>query len=208
MRESISSYIDAIYKVHLEENAMVTTGELAEYMGVSDASASEMLRKLAAKGFVTVRPYRGAYLTRKGINAAMGIAENFKAVSLFYSDVLKISNPELAADYSAYALPKEVTGGIMRYIRKTPAVLEKLEKFRKERMGKVALLSKVPVGAECRLLFYFGPDKGKKIFRKRDVWPFDRIRVAKKGPTETTLECRKAKFSLPSSFLTRIYVLL
>ena len=208
MKESFSSYIDAIYKIHLEENSMVTTSDLAEYMGVSDASASEMLRKLSAKGYVTLRPYRGSYLTRKGLNEAMEIARDFRMVSLFYEDVLKIKNPGLAADYSAYALPKEVIQGIARYVKKSPALLGKFEKFRSEKMGKVLLASKLKPGTECKLLFYFGPHKHQKVFRKRDIWPFDAIKMVSRGPSACRFGHAGKKFEIPTALLTRFYVLL
>ena len=49
----------------------VRNGELANYLGVSPASATEMIQRLAKNGFVDYVPYRGAMLTEKGLEHGM-----------------------------------------------------------------------------------------------------------------------------------------
>ena len=46
-------------------------GELAKYLGVSPASATEMIQRLAKNGFVDYVPYKGAVLTDKGLEHGM-----------------------------------------------------------------------------------------------------------------------------------------
>ena len=49
----------------------VRNGELAKYLDVSPASATEMVQRLAKNGFVDYVPYKGARLTEKGLEHGM-----------------------------------------------------------------------------------------------------------------------------------------
>ena len=47
------------------------SGDLAKYLGVSPASATEMIQRLAKNGFVDYVPYKGAQLTETGLEHGM-----------------------------------------------------------------------------------------------------------------------------------------
>ncbi|MBT3654502.1 MAG: metal-dependent transcriptional regulator [Euryarchaeota archaeon] len=60
-------YLKRIFEAHFEQpDKIVKTTQLAEMMNVSPASTTEMIQRLALRGFVTHIPYRGSRLTSEG----------------------------------------------------------------------------------------------------------------------------------------------
>ena len=71
-QEYEDEYLETFYEFH--ENSpgkRVRNGELANYLDVSPASATEMVQRLAKNGFVDYVPYKGARLTEKGLEHGM-----------------------------------------------------------------------------------------------------------------------------------------
>ena len=71
-QEFEDEYLETLYEFH--ENSpdeRVRNGELAKYLDVSPASATEMVQRLAKNGFVDYVPYKGARLTEKGLEHGM-----------------------------------------------------------------------------------------------------------------------------------------
>ncbi len=67
-QEFEDEYLEMMYEFfEQDENASVRTGDLAERLGVSPASATEMVQRLANKGYIDYQRYKGAKLTGKGL---------------------------------------------------------------------------------------------------------------------------------------------
>src|SRR6202011_5123907 len=66
----------------------VATNALAERMGVSPASASGMLKKLADLGLVEHEPYRGVRLTPAGRRVALEVLRHHRLLELFLAEAL------------------------------------------------------------------------------------------------------------------------
>ena len=67
-QEFEDEYLEMMYEFHEQEaGGVVRTGELAAKLGVSPASATEMVQRLAARGFLEYIPYKGARLTEQGL---------------------------------------------------------------------------------------------------------------------------------------------
>ena len=65
--EAIQDYAKAIYALqHRGEEQAVATNDLAARLGVTPASASAMVKKLAERGLVEHAPYHGVRLTEPG----------------------------------------------------------------------------------------------------------------------------------------------
>lgn len=61
-------YLKTLYHEHEKiPGRRVRNSELAEYLDVSPASATEMVQRLAKNGFVEYLPYKGVLLTDKGL---------------------------------------------------------------------------------------------------------------------------------------------
>ena len=87
--ESIEEYLEIIYKLE-QEVSPVTTSALAERLGISAASVSEMTTKLAEQGLVTREPYRGVILTTKGKSQALTLIRRHRLWERFLTDMLDL----------------------------------------------------------------------------------------------------------------------
>ena len=71
-QEFEDEYLETLYEFHERSpDERVRNGELAKYLDVSPASATEMVQRLAKNGFVDYVPYKGARLTEKGLEHGM-----------------------------------------------------------------------------------------------------------------------------------------
>jgi len=71
-QEFEDEYLETLY--HFNEKSpgkRVRNGDLAKYLDVSPASATEMVQRLAKNGFVDYVPYKGAVLTPQGLEHGM-----------------------------------------------------------------------------------------------------------------------------------------
>ena len=85
--ESSDLYLSAIY--HLRERRQaVTTSGLAEELGVSMASVSEMLRKLGERGLVHYEPYQPVALTEQGRQRAAQLVRRHRLWEVFMVEKL------------------------------------------------------------------------------------------------------------------------
>jgi len=72
LSESIQDYLKSVYKLQALEGR-VTIGALAKDQSVSPASASAMVKKLAALDLLEHEKYRGAQLTPSGERVALEV---------------------------------------------------------------------------------------------------------------------------------------
>lgn len=75
-----------------EGESMAKTTELAEYMGVSPASVSEMIKVLANEGLVEYAKYKGVSLTDEGLIYARQIRKKHHVLERFLTDYLNIDH--------------------------------------------------------------------------------------------------------------------
>ena len=67
-QEFEDEYLETMYEFHEREPlGLVRTGDLASRLGVSPASATEMVQRLAARGLLEYLPYKGTRLTLEGL---------------------------------------------------------------------------------------------------------------------------------------------
>ncbi|MBC7645241.1 MAG: metal-dependent transcriptional regulator, partial [Thermoleophilia bacterium] len=66
-RVAVQDYVKAIWTAEeAAEGGFAGTGVIAEYLGISSASVSGMVRRLEVDGLVVREPYRGVRLTTSG----------------------------------------------------------------------------------------------------------------------------------------------
>jgi DtxR family Mn-dependent transcriptional regulator len=85
--QAIQDYLKVIYKIG-RRGKLVTTTALAQRMGVSAASATNMVKRLARLGLVRHTPYRAAMLTPEGERAALEIIRHHRLLELFLHEHL------------------------------------------------------------------------------------------------------------------------
>jgi DtxR family transcriptional regulator, Mn-dependent transcriptional regulator len=86
--EGAENYAKAIYELQSREPEGVGTTAVAQRLGVTPASASGMLRRLADDGIVEYAPYRGARLTPEGERIALEVIRHHRLIELFLAEVL------------------------------------------------------------------------------------------------------------------------
>jgi DtxR family Mn-dependent transcriptional regulator len=97
LSDAIQHYLREIYKLS-RDGGRVSTNELARGMGVSPASASAMVKKLAALGLVEHAPYRGVSLTGDGERVALEVIRHHRLLELYLAETLGIHVDEVHAE--------------------------------------------------------------------------------------------------------------
>jgi DtxR family Mn-dependent transcriptional regulator len=87
--ESAQDYLKAIWK--LERTGDMSTSALAESLGVTSASATAMLKKLATLGLVVHERYHGATLTPAGERMALEVVRHHRLLELYLMEALGLT---------------------------------------------------------------------------------------------------------------------
>lgn len=95
--EATEEYLEAVYRLE-REGVGVTTSGLASELGVSPASVSGMLKKLASEGYVEHRSRGDAKLTRQGLEVAVKVMRRHRLAECLLTDVLKMPWDEVHAE--------------------------------------------------------------------------------------------------------------
>jgi DtxR family transcriptional regulator, Mn-dependent transcriptional regulator len=88
--DAIENYAKAIYALEGKAHGPVTTNALAERLGVTPASASAMVKKLAERGLVEHEPYRGVVLTNAGRRVALEVLRHHRLLELYLAQHLGV----------------------------------------------------------------------------------------------------------------------
>ncbi len=85
--KTTQDYLKAIFKLQ-QDKEPVLTNELAALLDVSAASVTDMVKKLAAGGYVSYKPYRGVKLLAPGKKVALKVLRKHRLIELFLYKVL------------------------------------------------------------------------------------------------------------------------
>ena len=87
-REFEDEYLETMYEFFEKQPELpVRNGDLAGSLGVSPASATEMIQRLAGKGLVDYVPYKGATLTEKGMIHGQKMKRRHRLAEVFLESV-------------------------------------------------------------------------------------------------------------------------
>jgi DtxR family transcriptional regulator, Mn-dependent transcriptional regulator len=87
---AVEDYAKAIYALQVESGGPVTNNALAERLGVSAASASNMVKKLCGHGLVEHLPYHGVELTPAGRRVALEVLRHHRLLELYLAQSLGV----------------------------------------------------------------------------------------------------------------------
>ncbi len=115
LSESIQDYLKSVYKLQAAEGH-VTIGALAKDQGVSPASASAMVKKLAALDLLQHEPYRGARLTHAGEQVALEVIRHHRLLELYLAETLglHVDDVHAEADRLEHVISEELEARIDR----------------------------------------------------------------------------------------------
>src|SRR4030081_2738755 len=91
---SQEDYLKALYHLHGDQRP-VPTRDLAQRLGISSPSVSEMVTRLSAQGLVEHDRYRGQQLTREGRKVALELVRHHRLLEMFLVQVLGYSLDEV-----------------------------------------------------------------------------------------------------------------
>ena len=89
------NYLKAIYHLSASGTKSVLTNDLAEAMNTKAASATDMVKKLAVKKFITYKKYYGVNLTVKGKTEALTVIRKHRLWETFLVQKLDFSWDEV-----------------------------------------------------------------------------------------------------------------
>ena len=89
MRDIVQDYLKAIYKIQTT-TGKVSTSALAERMGVTAPSATNMIERLADLGLLRHDRYRGAELTDAGARTALEVIRHHRLWEQFLAEALRV----------------------------------------------------------------------------------------------------------------------
>lgn len=89
------NYLKAIYHLHHEKNASVSTNSISESLQTRAASVTDMLKKLADKGFINYAKYQGVTLTDSGKQKAIEIIRKHRLWEVFLVEKLNFKWDEV-----------------------------------------------------------------------------------------------------------------
>src|SRR6202162_4435523 len=84
---SQEDYLKALYQLRGDQRP-VPTRDLAQRLGISSPSVSEMVTRLSAQGLVVHDRYRGQQLTREGRKVALELVRHHRLLEMFLVQVL------------------------------------------------------------------------------------------------------------------------
>ncbi len=85
---AIEDYAKAIYAITCEREGLVLNGEVADRLGVTPATATSMLQRLAELGLVEYFPYKGVSLTPAGERVALEVIRHHRLIEAYLAEAL------------------------------------------------------------------------------------------------------------------------
>lgn len=85
----MEDYLKAIYYLQHESGGRVQTSALAEHMDVEQSTVTSMMKKLAERGFVHYKPYKGVELTDTGTPIALEVIRHHRLLERYLTEHLE-----------------------------------------------------------------------------------------------------------------------
>ncbi|KYC44857.1 MAG: manganese transport regulator MntR [Candidatus Methanofastidiosum methylothiophilum] len=114
-KQDVEEYLEAILDISIEKN-VAKTNDIAQVLGVSPSSVTEVIQRLNKNGLILYEPYKGVKLTEKGLKIANKIKRKHRIVEIFLSDYLNIAPDKIhhEACRMEHCISDEVTDAICR----------------------------------------------------------------------------------------------
>jgi DtxR family Mn-dependent transcriptional regulator len=115
LTDAIQDYLKEIYKLSADGGA-ASVSALARSLSVSPASASAMVKKLAALGLADHQPYGGVVLTPSGEQVALEVIRHHRLIELYLAETLGVHVDDVhdEADRLEHVISEELEARIDR----------------------------------------------------------------------------------------------
>jgi DtxR family Mn-dependent transcriptional regulator len=210
---SQQDYLKALYHLHGDQRP-VPTRDLAQRLGISSPSVSEMVGRLSAQGLVVHDRYRGQQLTREGRKVALELVRHHRLLEMFLVQILGYSWDEVheEAERLEHVISERMEARIFELLGRPE--LDPHGHAIPSLTGKVRLVSERAL-TEChrgeRLVVQGVSDDDPARLReleRRGLTPGTRIEVLRASEYESPVECRikGRQVSIPLGLARAIYV--
>jgi DtxR family Mn-dependent transcriptional regulator len=206
-------YLKALYHLHGDQRP-VPTRDLAQRLGISSPSVSEMVARLTTQGLVEHDRYRGQQLTREGRKVAVELVRHHRLLEMFLVQVLGYSWDEVhdEAELLEHVMSERMEKRIFELLGRPE--LDPHGHAIPSVSGKVRPLSERPL-SECRagekvvVEGVSDEDAGRlRELERRGLMPGTRIEVIAvseyEGPIEVKIKGRRV--SVPLGLARGMYV--
>ena len=113
LSENVEMYLETIY-VLTEGGAVARTKDIAAEWRVSQPSATEMVQKLAAQGYLHYEPYKGASLTGEGLVIGRAVIRKHRLLERFLVENVGMETPQ--AEESACTMEHVIPPDMERWV--------------------------------------------------------------------------------------------
>src|SRR5213082_3544871 len=210
---SQQDYLKALYLLRGEERP-VPTRELAQRLGISSPSVSEMVTRLTAQGLVEHDRYRGQQLTREGRRVALELVRHHRLLEMFLVQVLGYSWDEVhdEAERLEHVISERMEERIFDLLGRPE--LDPHGHAIPTLTGKVRPLSDRTLN-DCRsgekvAVQGVSDDDAARLreLQRRGLVPGTRIEVVRAGLYEAPIECRikGRRVSVPLGLARAVFV--
>lgn len=171
--KNTEDYLKAIYAISAD-GGEASTNEIARHFGIAASSVTEMLKKLAEKGYVKYSPYQGASLTPMGREKAENVVRKHRLLERFLHDVLKMKGDKVHAQACEmeHALSDEAEESMCRLLQHPGTCPDD---------GKVIPACNLPFSSceECVRTHRMGLEEAGK--RKQNLTPVNCLKKGSRG---------------------------
>jgi DtxR family Mn-dependent transcriptional regulator len=210
---SQQDYLKALYLLRGDQRP-VPTRELAQRLGISSPSVSEMVARLTAQGLVEHDRYRGQQLTREGRKVALELVRHHRLLEMFLVEVLNYTWDEVhdEAERLEHVISERMEARIFELLGRPE--LDPHGHAIPSLAGKVRPLSDRAL-SDCRagekVRVQRVSDEDPALLReleRRGLVPGTRIEVLLTSEFESPIECRikGRRVSIPLGLARAVYV--
>jgi DtxR family Mn-dependent transcriptional regulator len=210
---SQEDYLKALYLLHGDQKP-VPTRDLAQRLGISSPSVSEMVSRLTAQGLVEHDRYRGQQLTREGRKVALELVRHHRLLEMFLVQVLGYSWDEVheEAERLEHVISERMEARIFELLGRPE--LDPHGHAIPSLTGKIRSLSERAL-SDCRagekvVVQGVSDDDPARLreLERRHLLPGTRIEILAASEYESPLECRiKGRHvSIPLGLARAIFV--
>lgn len=94
-KQSREDYLRAIYNFWEQKGRVIRSVDIAEYLDISKASVSQMLKKLAKQRQIRIKPYSYVLFSAKGLQEAKKLTYKHRIIEVFLMNVLGIDKQKI-----------------------------------------------------------------------------------------------------------------
>ncbi|NCG00344.1 MAG: MarR family transcriptional regulator [Euryarchaeota archaeon] len=178
-REFEDEYLETMYEFFEKQpTEPVRNGDLAKSLGVSPASATEMIQRLAGKGLVNYTPYKGASLTEKGMVHGQKMKRRHRLAEVFLETISFQGNAHATACRLEHAIDDDLEVALSLLLgqpvldpsgRDIPLATSEISERINSSKTQLITLERLEVGMTGRLEAVFLDDDAREHLKNFDL---------------------------------------